>query len=67
MFINMEYVSSYTPTELCDFVQEATIIISNKLCPNGQINKIFFFDKVSFPGFYYTLLVKQNPTYFTSQ
>ncbi|XP_053470608.1 adenylate cyclase type 10-like isoform X2 [Ictalurus furcatus] len=45
MFINMEYVSSYTPTELCDFVQEATVIISNKLCPNGQINKIFFFDK----------------------
>ncbi|KAF4092888.1 hypothetical protein AMELA_G00026390 [Ameiurus melas] len=45
MFINIEYVSSYTPMELCNFVQEATIIISNKLCPYGQINKIFFFDK----------------------
>ncbi|KAB5553789.1 hypothetical protein PHYPO_G00042730 [Pangasianodon hypophthalmus] len=51
MFINMTYVSGYTPTELCGFVQEATVIISKKLSPHGHINKIFFFDKVNFPGF----------------
>ncbi|XP_053095373.1 adenylate cyclase type 10-like [Pangasianodon hypophthalmus] len=45
MFINMMYVSAYTPTELCGFVQEATVIISKKLSPHGHINKISFFNK----------------------
>ncbi|KAF5903801.1 adenylate cyclase type 10-like isoform X1, partial [Clarias magur] len=45
MFINMKYVLANTPMELCNFVQEATIIISNALHSHGHINKIFFFDK----------------------
>ncbi|KAI5097246.1 hypothetical protein C0J45_12555 [Silurus meridionalis] len=45
MFINVTYTSTYTPMELCSFVQEATVIIDNSLHPHGQLNKIFFFDK----------------------